>query len=155
MREVEIRTGVYGRRIGNGRVVPVPKGERVTLPDEEAARLADLGVAVYTDAPETPAASPPAPSSANLYAPEPSPESTDAHPAGEAVTDSGEEASSDMDIVQLERMSKSDLERMAADLGVNTSRAKTKHDLAMLIAAAGEAEDGETPPDLDTGDIVR
>ena len=27
--------------------------------------------------------------------------------------------------------------------------------LAMLIAAAGEAEDGEAPPNLDTGDIVR
>ena len=52
-------------------------------------------------------------------------------------------------------MPKLDLEQMAADLGVNISRAKTKHDLAMLIAAAEEAEDGEAPPNLDTGDIVR
>lgn len=155
MREVMIKTGVYGRRTENGRVVPVTKGEKVTLSDEEAARLAGLGVAVYTDALEAPAASPPAPSSANLYAPEPTPDSADAHPAGEAGTDSGEEAPSDVDIVRLERMSKSDLERMAADLGVNTSRAKTKHDLAMLIAAVGEPEDGEALLDLDAGDIVR
>lgn len=153
MREVVIRTGVYGRRTENGRVVPVSKGERVTLSDEEAARLTGLGVAVYADAAEEPAASPSAP--AIEGAPEPPPDTPDAHPAGEAGTDSGETASSDVDIVRLERMSKSDLERMAADLGVNISRAKTKHDLAMLIAAAGEAEDGEAPPDLDTGDIVR
>lgn len=155
MREVVIRTGVYGRRTAHGRVAPVSKGERVTLSDEEAARLADLGIAVYADAAEAPAGSSSEPSSDIERAPEPPSDSPDAHPAGEAGTDSGEKVSSDVDIVRLERMPKLDLEQMAADLGVNISRAKTKHDLAMLIAAAGEAEDGEAPPNLDTGDIVR
>lgn len=34
MRDVVITTGVYGRRDEKGRVLPVAKGERVTLPDE-------------------------------------------------------------------------------------------------------------------------
>ena len=51
-----------------------------------------------------------------------------------------------------------DLEQMATDLGVDSAAifgAKNKHDLAVLIVAAGEPEDGETPPDLGAGDIVQ
>ena len=58
MRSVMIKTGVYGRRDEKGRVLPVAKGERVTLPNEEAARLVALNVAAYADtptqAPDTP-----------------------------------------------------------------------------------------------------
>ena len=38
MRDVVIKAGVYGRRDEKGRVQPVAKGERVALPDDEAAR---------------------------------------------------------------------------------------------------------------------
>jgi hypothetical protein len=55
-------------------------------------------------------------------------------------------------------MQRPDLEQMATDLGVDSAAifgAKNKHDLAVLIVAAGEPEDGETPPDLGAGDIVQ
>ena len=55
-------------------------------------------------------------------------------------------------------MQRPDLEQMAADLGVDSAAifgAKNKHDLAVLIVAAGEPEDGGTPPDLGAGDIVQ
>ena len=61
MRDVVIKAGVYGRRDEKGRVLPVAKGERVTLSDEEAARLVALDVAVYADAPTEAPSAPPAP----------------------------------------------------------------------------------------------
>ena len=61
MRDVVIKTGVYGRRDEKGRVLPVAKGERVTLSDEEAARLVALDVAAYADAPARAPSTPPAP----------------------------------------------------------------------------------------------
>lgn len=153
MRSVVIKTGVYGRRDEKGRVLPVTKGERVALSDEEAARLVALGVAAYGD---TPARTPDTP-----HAPPPDGEeeleaSLDTHcadPAAESAT-GGEEGGSE-EIAKLERMSKADLEQMAADMGLDISGAKTKHDLAVLIVAAGEPEDGEAPLDLGDGDIVQ
>ena len=59
MRDVVIKTGVYGRRDEKGRVLPVAKGGRVTLPDNEAARLVALDVAYYADTSLRPPARPP------------------------------------------------------------------------------------------------
>ena len=73
----------------------------------------------------------------------------------ETATDGEESCSADAEVAKLERMQKVDLEQMAADMGLDISGAKTKHDLAVLIVAAGEPEDGEAPPDLVAGDIVQ
>lgn len=132
MRDVVIKTGVYGRRDEKGRVLPVAKGERVTLSDEEAARLVALDVAVYADIPARAPSVPPAPP-----------------PGGE------EDDSADAEVTKLERMQKVDLEQMAADMGLDISGVKTKHDLAVLIVATGEPDGGEAPPDLGAGDIVQ
>lgn len=45
----------------------------------------------------------------------------------------------------LEDLKKDDLERMAADLGMDVSKARTKADLIALIAAAQAPAEGETP----------
>lgn len=131
MRDVVIKAGVYGRRDEKGRVLPVAKGERVKLPDGEAARLVGLGVAAYADAPAQDPGTPPVP------------------PQG-----GGEDGPPDAGADKLERMQKADLERMAADLGLDVSGAKTKRDLALLIASA-ETEDADGPSEPEDGDIVR
>ena len=155
MRDVVIKTGVYGRRDEKGRVLPVAKGERVTLSDEEAARLVALDVAVYADTPTRVPDKPPAPPPGGGEPPTPPQDTPDEEPPAETATDGEESCSADAEVAKLERMQKVDLEQMAADMGLDISGAKTKHDLAVLIVAAGEPEDGEAPPDLVAGDIVQ
>jgi len=155
MREIVIKTGVYGRRDERGRVQPVTKGERVTLSDEEAARLVALEVAVYADAPTQASDAPPAPPPGGEEEPEALQYTTGDDSATEAATGGKDGGSVDAEVARLERMSKADLESMARDMGVDISGAKNNHERAVLIAAADEAEDGEEPPELSAGDIVQ
>lgn len=158
MRDVVIKTGVYGRRDENGRVLPVAKGERVKLSDEEAARLVALDVASYVEPPAEPPSAPPAPHPGGEEPPAPPQDTPGEEPPTEAVTGSKEGNPDAAEVARLERMQRPDLEQMAADLGVDSAAifgAKNKHDLAVLIVAAGEPEDNDTPPDLGVGDIVQ
>lgn len=158
MRDVVIKTGVYGRRDEKGRVLPVAKGERVTLSDEEAARLVDLDVASYVEPPVKAPTVPPAPPSGGEGPPAPSQDTPGEEPPAEPPVSGGEGDPDAAEVARLERMQRPDLEQMAADLGVDSAAifgAKNKHDLAVLIVAAGEPEDGGTPPDLGAGDIVQ
>ena len=154
MREVVIKAGVYGRRDEKGRVLPVAKGERVTLSDEEAARLVALDVAAYADAP----ARAPSPPPGGEEPPAPSQDTPGEEPPAEPPV-SGEEGDPDAaEVARLERMQRPDLEQMATDLGVDSAAifgAKNKHDLAVLIVAVGEPDGGEAPPNLGAGDIVQ
>ena len=158
MRNVVIKAGVYGRRDEKGRVQPVAKGERVTLSDEEAARLVALDVAAYADAPARAPSTPPAPPPGVEEPPAPPQDTPGEEPPVEPPV-SGEEGDPDAaEVARLERMQRPDLEQMATDLGVDSAAifgAKNKHDLAVLIVAAGEPDGGEAPPDLGTGDIVQ
>jgi len=158
MRDVVIKAGVYGRRDEKGRVQPVAKGERVTLSDEEAARLVALDVAAYADAPARAPSTPPAPPPGGEEPPAPPQDAPGEEPPAEPPVSGGEGDPAAVEVARLERMQRPDLEQMATDLGVDSAAifgAKNKHDLAVLIVAAGEPEDGETPPDLGAGDIVQ
>ena len=158
MRDVVIKIGVYGRRDKKGRVLPVAKGERVTLSDEEAARLVDLDVASYVEPTATAPTAPPAPPSDGEEPPAPPQDTPGEEPPTEPPVSGGEDNPDAAEVARLERMQRPDLEQMATDLGVDSAAifgAKNKHDLAVLIVAAGEPEDGGTPPDLGVGDIVQ
>lgn len=155
MRDVVIKAGVYGHRIAAGRVQPVAKGERVTISDEEAARLVALDVASYADAPVEAPDTPPTPPPGGEEPPGTSQDTPGDEPLSEAATGGEEDGLDAAEVARLERMQRPDLERMAADLGLDFSSAKNKHDLAVLIVAAGEPDDGEEPPELGAGDIVR
>ena len=151
MRDVVIKAGVYGRRDEKGRVLPVAKGERVTLPDEEAARLVALDVAAYADAPARAPDTPPVP-------PPGSGEPEGGHqdtPGEDAATEGETDDDDSAEVKRLERMPKDDLVQMAQDMGVDISGAKNNHERAVLIVAAGAADDGEAPPNLGAGDIVQ
>lgn len=165
MRDVVIKTGVYGHRTAKGRVQPIAKGETVSVSDEEAARLVSLDVAAYADIPaQLPdeSAAPPAGSEPPAGAATPpagggEPEEGDqdtpgGNPPSEAATEGME---GDAEVKRLERMSKDDLLQMAQDMGVDISGAKNNHERAVLIAAAGAPDDGDAPPDLGVGDIVQ
>lgn len=158
MRDVVIKTGVYGRRDEKGRVLPVAKGERVKLSDEEAARLVALDVASYVEPPAEAPSVPPAPPPDGEEPPAPPQDTTSEEPPVEAVTGGKEGDPDAAEVARLERMQRPDLEQMATDLGVDSAAifgAKNKHDLAVLIVAAGEPEAGDAPPDLGVGDIVQ
>ena len=124
----------------------------MTLSDEEAARLVALDVAASADAPARAPSTPPAPPPGVEEPPAPPQDTPGEEPPVEPPV-SGEEG--DPDAAEVARP---DLEQMATDLGVDSAAifgAKNKHDLAVLIVAAGEPDGGEAPPDLGTGDIVQ
>lgn len=125
----------------------------ITLPAAEERRLVLRGVAEYETRPIIGPNTTPAPPPGGADAPVVSQDTPGADPGTEAAV-GGEEGGSD-EIARLERMTKSDLENMARDMGLDVSGAKTKHDLAVLIVTADEPEDGEAPPDLGAGDIVQ
>lgn len=161
--KVKIISGTYGWRPDkDGSVEPVSKGGTCEVSDAEAARLIGLGVASYVEPPaDLPAKAPdapPAPPPGDEEPPASLQDTPNEEPPAEALT-GGKEGNPDAaEVARLERMQRTDLEQMATDLGVDSAAifgAKNKHDLAVLIVAAGEPEDGDTPPDLGVGDIVQ
>lgn len=150
MREVRITAGVYGYRTDAGRVLPIAKGERVSVSDEEAERLVALDVAAYADDPGQP--EPVLPTTSAV----PSAEAGAQSPVPDSGADTGSDEDADAEVSRLERMRKDDLEQMAQDMGVDISGARNNHERAVLIAAAGSDDDGSAPLDgLDAGDIVQ
>ena len=145
-----IKTGVYGRRDEKGRVLPVAKGERVTLPNEEAARLVALNVAAYADTPTQAPDTPPG-GKGEL---EVSRYTHGSDTAAEAPAGGGEDGSAGEETARLERMKKAELERIAVqDMDVDISGAKNNRERAELLAAAS-GEGGGTPPEPEDEDIV-
>lgn len=128
----------------------------ISLPASEEARLVSRGVAAYATKPivdETPAV-PPAPPSDGGEPPVPPLDTSGGEPPVEPPVSGGEDDPDAAEVARLERMQRTDLEQMAADLGLDFSGARNKHELAVLIVAAGEPDGGE-PPVLGAGDIVQ
>ncbi len=155
MREIVIKTGTYGLRIGSGRVRPVSRGERAKVSDDEADRLVALGVAAYTNAPAEAGNTPPAPPTGGGK-PEDGRQNTpgEDHPA-EAGTGAAEgtpgvtEGDPDAaEVRRLERMTKSDLEQMAKDMDVDISKCRNKGEIANLLASVEVQDGGDAPPNL-------
>lgn len=181
MRDVVIKTGVYGHRTAKGRVQTIAKGETVSVSDEEAARLVSLDVAAYADDPtqttdetttppsgggelegehqDTPGSEPPAgattppPGGGELEGEHQGTPGTEP-PAGADTEGEGGDTNA-AEVKRLERMPKDDLVQMAQDMGVDISGAKNNHERAVLIVAAGASGDSDAPPVLGVGDIVQ
>lgn len=128
----------------------------ISLPASEEARLVSRGVAAYATKPivDAPPAVPPAPPSDGGEPPVPPLDTSGGEPPVEPPVSGGEGDPDAAEVARLERMQRPDLEQMAADLGLDFSGARNKHELAVLIVAAGEPDGGE-PPVLGAGDIVR
>ncbi len=157
MEKIVIRSGVYGLR-ERGRVRPVSRGETAEVSEAEAARLVALGIAAYAEAADTP----PAPPSGGGEPEDKQQDASGGKLPAEAVTKAAEriaEVTEDdpdaAEVKRLEHMTKTDLERMARDMGVDISGARNNHERAALIVAADASGGGEDAPELAAGDIVQ
>lgn len=156
MKKVKIINGTYGHRPEGAKFITTVKaGEVVEVSDTEAARLVGLGVAAL-EAIIPPVATPPVSVDGGGQG--------EATPEGDEVAvgaeSGGTEESGALDIVNghftvesLMEMTRTNMEKLAADLSVDVSKCKNKSDIAAALAAVevepGELEeDGETPPDL-------
>ena len=83
MKKVKIIKGTYGYQPEGSKIVKaIDRGECVDLPEDKAARLVKLGVAVYVDEPDT--------TSENAYVPDQEPIGFDETPPEDSVEDSDE-----------------------------------------------------------------
>lgn len=143
MKMVKIINGTYGQRV-NDRTVPVRMGGTCQVDDQEAERLVGLGVAAYVE--EIPVFMP------NQRKDGTGPEASSEEPFGPHDT---------LDIVEghftpdsLETMTKTDLAKLASDLGLDVRKCKNKDEMIHLISSADVQPDEEAPPDLTLGDVV-
>lgn len=157
MKEVKIIDGVYGYRPdGAKRPKPVEYGGVVTVPDEEAERLVELGVGkIILELPKHPMGE-----TIDDVA-TPSSSVTDVgvedNQSSEENVSEGVEISDTLDIVDghfitesLMTMTRADMEKLAADLNIDVSKCKNKSEIASLLAEVEleTDEENENPPDL-------
>ena len=156
MKEVKIIDGVYGYRPdGAKRPKPVGYGGVVTVSDEEAERLVKLGVGKIM--PELPKY--PMDETIDDVA-TPSSSVTDVgvedNQSSEEDVSEGVEISDTLAIVDrhfttdsLMTMTRANMEKLAADLGIDVSKCKNKSEIASLLAEVelDTDEESETPPD--------
>lgn len=149
MMKVKITSGIYGyRKPGAKRPDPKHAGDVVDLPDDEAVRLEQLKVGVIIGAAED--------SRAELVA-TPA-EDDDGAVAGVDTANQGEPAggaeAAHLDPEQLKELTNAKLKELADDMGIDTSKLKTKAQLIAAITdipledAIPEEGDGENPPEL-------
>jgi len=167
---VKIINGTYGYKPDPKKhVTPVFAGGVVEVSDQEAARLVNLGVAAYVRAEgqDTSKNAPDAPilTGEGEGTGKPSPEGESVSEGlkngegeGSAELQEGEaEADDVLDIVDghftiesLMRLTRTDMEGLAEDLGVDVSKCRNKSEIADLLSAVEvQADgDGEAPPKL-------
>nr|WP_300184638.1 hypothetical protein [uncultured Agathobaculum sp.] len=153
MMKVKITSGIYGyRKPGSKRPDPKHAGDVIDLPDEEAMRLEQLKVGVILSAAEEhhaeSVATPSVSQSDGTLGVDKDEDETAAD--GAVIPD-------ELDIVDghftedsLMTMTCANMEKLAADLGIDVSKCKNKSEIASLLAEVelDADEESETPPDL-------
>lgn len=143
MKLIRIINGTYGHRPEGSRyILPVKAGDPpIRVADDKAERLVENKIAEYVD--EKAVATPQAPSAED--------EQRDNMPDGAegAEDDSGDELP---DEESLKKMTKAQLEELAADLGIDLSALRTKADLVEAINAELNAMDDMPEPGVE--DVV-
>ena len=150
MKRVKITSGLYGYRPeGAKHPRPVPAGSLCIVTDKEATRLVSIGVGVVLeDIPEEDTAGAVATPA----------EDDDGAVAGVDTANQGEPAggaeAAHLDPEQLKELTNAKLKELADDMGIDTSKLKTKAQLIAAITdipledAIPEEGDGENPPEL-------
>ncbi len=140
MKTIRIINGAYGQRL-NGRTVPVRLGGTCQVDGQEAARLVAMKVAVYVEPTEA------------------APERPKAEPKDKA--DSGGEPKPTTPTVEvspgpdeLNAMTKTELVRLAASMGLEANDRMNKPAIIQMIAGAGTSEEEAGPPALSPEDPV-
>ena len=152
MTKVKIICGTYGYRPkGSLHPIPIDRGGICEVPEEEAQRLFQLGVARPVEEASIPAVAT-------------SREGEEDGRAGADLSDGGESAEGTknvhLDPEQLKELTNAKLRELAEEMGIDTAKLKTKAQLIAAIASipledaipesdedSGE-DDGEEPPAL-------
>ena len=141
---VKIINGVYGHRPENSPyVIPVSVGDpAISVDDDEAKRLVDLGVAAYADAGAVATAIPVVSDSVAI---DNSPESED----GESGDSAPGEIVGHLDPDSLKDMKMDELKKLATDVGIDVTGIKKKDDLIQAIVSVDV-----TGPALEVEDVI-
>ena len=163
MKTIKIVSGFYGASNGKGGVKVVPCGGTCQVDDREAERLVVLGVAAVVVATPDNGVSTTEPSAnptelKNVSEGEGDNNPNDSVQTGLPIPDGAVIVDGHFTKESLLQMTKPNMEKLAADLGVDVTKCKNKSDIADLLVAVeldeveiadDEVDDGELPPELE------
>ena len=149
MCEIRIVSGTYGMNV-NGRIAVVRREQTCEVPEEEAARLVSLGVAVYVKEPVLVAETPAVGDAENETGDTPEAEETDA-------TD--DLIPGHLDEEELKKMPFEQLKKLATDCGLQVGKLRSRENIVKALAEmetfVSAEEDGEEPPVMEAEAPVR
>ena len=149
MCEIRIVSGTYGMNV-NGRIAVVRREQTCEVPEEEAARLVSLGVAVYVKEPVLVAETPAVGDAVNETGDTPEAEENDA-------TD--DLIPGHLDEEELRKMPFDQLKKLAADCGLQVGKLRSRENIVKALAEmetfVSAEEDGEEPPVMEAEAPVR
>jgi hypothetical protein len=149
MCEIRIVSGAYGMNV-NGRIVVVRSQQTCEVPEEEAARLVKLGVAVYVKEPvlvaETPAVGD-------------AEDETGDTPEAEEIDATEDLIPGHLDEEELRKMPFDQLKKLAVDCGLQVGKLRSRENIVKALAEmdtfVSAEEDGEEPPIMEAEAPVR
>lgn len=154
MKRIKITKGTYRQKVeGTKRSILISIGERAIVSDREAERLIKLGVAIYvSEAAAKPSFAAPV---AGIKGENP----VDAHLHASAGENGVEDAAiATLDAEQLHTMTNADLKQLAEDMGLDTSKLKTKANYIDAITSVeispDSSDDEEAPPEVSAEEPV-
>ena len=136
MTEIRIVSGSYGLPQENGRLSVIRRGQTCEVPEKEAERLVNMGVAAFVKEPVLMAEMPPAPVL------EVAPSDT---PDGEK-NKAPEDLEVPLEDLPYEQIPFDQLKQMAKDAGLPVGKLRSRKN---IIDALKELEEGEEPPSMD------
>lgn len=144
---VKIINGTYGHRPEKSNyVIPVSVGDpAISVDDDEAKRLVEIGVAAYADAEAVATASEGGSDASPI-------EYTPGDKDGESGDSDPAEITDNPDPESLKGWKVDELKRLASDMGIDTTGIKKKGDLIQAITEATATADA---PALDVEDVIK
>ena len=144
---IRIVNGCYAAHPDGGRLKVIDKGQTVEVPEDEAARLVNLGVAAYVKEPVLMADLPTEP------IPEVAPSDTPDEEENEATD---EMIPGHLDEEELRSMPFQQLKKLAADCGLQVGKLRSRENIVKALTEMTvyvDAED-EVPPSMEAEDVV-
>lgn len=149
MCEIRIVSGTYGMNV-NGRIAVVRREQTCEVPEEEAARLVSLGVAVYVKEPVLVAETPAVGDAVNETGDTPEAEENDAM---------DDLIPGHLDEEELRKMPFDQLKKLASDCGLQVGVLRSRKNIVKALAEmetfVSAEEDGEEPPVMEAEAPVR
>lgn len=147
---IRIVNGCYAAHPNGGRLQVIDKGQTVEVPEDEAARLVQMGVAAYVKEPVLMADLPIEP------IPEAAPSDTPEAEENDATDDL---IPGHLDEEELRKMPFDQLKKLASDCGLQVGKLRSRENIVKALAEmetfVSAEEDGEEPPVMEAEAPVR